>query len=66
MVLYGLVKWNREMEINKTAQRRHEKKDEKKLFYQQNREVNFFFKFLSLILSLYILNFLPHIFLSEF
>ena len=44
MVLYGLVKWKKEMEINKTAQRRHDKKDEKKLFYQQNREVNCFFQ----------------------
>ena len=41
MVLHGLVDWNYEMEKHKKVQNRHEKKDEKKLFYEMNREVSF-------------------------
>ena len=39
MVLHGLVNWNYEYEKDKKTVKRHEKKNEKKAFYEMNKEV---------------------------
>ena len=42
MVLLGLVNWNFENEKDKKTVKRHEKKNEKKAFYELNKEVTKF------------------------
>ena len=47
MVQHGLVNWNYEYEKDKKTVKRHEKKNEKKAFYEMNKEVikRFYFLF---------------------